>query len=378
MNGRRLIFALLLFSLLFSLVFVLANPGNVRGQMTIPTRTPVPGGDSPTDTPPDDNGGGDNGGGDNGGGDNGGGDNGDGGGQTSPTNTPAVQNTIAPLATSTRSSTAVATSEAGIIQPPGAWSTATATATSALSAPLTQKQINALAPGSTPISFPAVPSSFPTAGPCGEPPTFTTLTTANVYLGPGSDYPSSDTLAANEVRPIVGRAAYATWWLIQLDGKYTQGWISDKAGAVQGYTGNVPIIIAPAIKGAFPTPAPRWNPTAAPICTPTATPTGDAALIGGLIASADTDVAAEAQNEQSVQITDSGSVAAESGQTSENGSVSSEQRSQFAEAASPLEVPSTSAPTPNLLPVAGLVLVIAAVFVALFLRRSPSRSDPSS
>jgi hypothetical protein len=43
-----------------------------------------------------------------------------------------------------------------------------------------------------------------------------------------------------------------------------------------------------------------------------------------------------------------------------------------------LEVPSTTTPTPNLLPIAGLVLVIAAIIVALFLRRSSSRSGPST
>jgi hypothetical protein len=177
-------------------------------------------------------------------------------------------------------------------------------------------------------------------------------------------------LGAKEVRPIVGRAAFATWWLIQLDSKYTQGWISDKAGTVQGYTGSVPIIIAPAINGVFPTPGPQWDPTPAPICTPTPTPTGDTALVSGTIDNGG--AVAKAQNP------DSGQGSSESAQTAENGNASTETRSQFAAAARPLEVPSASTPTPNLLPIAGLVLVIAAVFVALFLRRSPRRSGPSS
>jgi hypothetical protein len=361
MNGKRLIFTLLLFSLLFSVVFVLANPGDVRGQMTIPTRTPVPGNDSPTDTPPDDNGGGGNGGGS---------DNGGGGGQASPTNTPSARNTVAPFATYPPAS---ATSTAATTQQPETGSTDIPATGSAPSATISRPQINALAPGSTPISFPAAESSFPAAGPCGEPPTFTALTTANVYLGPGSDYPVSETLGAKEVRPIVGRAAFATWWLIQLDSKYTQGWISDKAGTVQGYTGSVPIIIAPAINGVFPTPGPQWDPTPAPICTPAPSPTGDTALVSGTL-----DDGSTVANAQDAQNTDNGQVSSESAQTTENGNASTEARGQFAAAARPLEVPTSSTPTPNLLPIAGLVLVIAAVFVALFLRRSPRRSGPSS
>jgi hypothetical protein len=353
MNGRRLILALVFFSLLFSVVFVLAKPDNVRGQMTIPTRTPVPDNSPPTDTPPDDNGGGD--------------------GQESPTNTPAAQNTVAPPTASATSSPATATTGATITQTPTAGSTATASSTGAVSSPASGPLIEAPALGSTPVTFPAVATAFPTAGPCGEPPTFTSLTTANVYLGPGNDYPASDTLGAKEVRPIVGRAAYATWWLIQLDGKFAQAWVSDKAGTVDGYTGNVPIIIAPAINGAFPTPGPQWDPTPAPICTPTPTPTADSPMVSGIIDYSD--AVAKAQDAKDV---DSVQASSESVQTTEIGSASSEQRGQIAEAASPLEVPSATTPTANLLPIAGLVLVIAAVFVALFLRRSPSRSDPGS
>jgi hypothetical protein len=204
-------------------------------------------------------------------------------------------------------------------------------------------------------------TAYPTAEPCGEPPTITTLTTANVYEGPGSDYPVSETLGANEVRPIVGRAAFATWWLIQLDGRFNQAWISDKAGTVQGFTGNVPVIEAPSINGALPTPGEEeWNPTPAPICTPTPTPTADGAVITGSLAdgsgSSSDKVQAAAAIEEAVQ-----------------------ERTELAEAASPLEleVPSTT-PTPNLLPIAGLVLIVAAIFVSLFLRRSPSGGDTTS
>jgi hypothetical protein len=51
----------------------------------------------------------------------------------------------------------------------------------------------------------------------------------------------------------------------------------------------------------------------------------------------------------------------------------------LAESAAPLELGvASTTPTPNLLPIAGLVLVIAAIFVGLFLRRSTGGSDASS
>ena len=306
--------------------------------MTVPTRTPVPAAPtddddddddnrpSPSDTPPPAD------------------------TPIPPTNTPALPNTVQPP-TPTGTKTAVAPTQTS----PGTPLPSNPTTTKVSGAP-----IDNIAPGTTPVAFPIVATSFPTAKPCGEPPTIRTLTTANVYDGPGSDYPVSETLGAKEVRPIVGRAAYTTWWLIQLDGKYTQAWISDKAGRVQGFTGNVPIIKAPLINGALPTPGEEWDPTPAPICTPTPTPTSDAAIITGSL------------------IDDTSSSSEKVGIISEI-NVAEDQRSQIAEAASPLEleIPSTT-PTPNLLPVVGLVLIIAAIIVAIFLRRNPSGGNSGS
>ena len=355
MKNNRLVFVPLLFALLFAILFVVANPYRAHGQMTIPTRTPVP-----------DDGGGDNGGGDNGGGDNGGGDNGD-NNQPPPADTPQPVDTALPPPVAVPATNTPA--GPGLLQSPTPIRTISASSPTATSpgddlpdGTETGVVIERLAPGSTPVVFPIVAKVYPTAEPCGEPPTITTLTTANVYEGPGSDYPISETLGAKEVRPIVGRAAFATWWLVQLDGKFNQAWISDKAGTVQGYTGNIPVIEAPSINGALPTPGEEeWDPTPLPICTPTPTPTSDGAVISGSIAegsssSSDKVQAAAPEIEEVV-----------------------EQRSEIAEAAPPLEleVPSTT-PTPNLLPIAGLVLVVAAIFVALFLRRSPSGDDPTS
>ena len=50
------------------------------------------------------------------------------------------------------------------------------------------------------------------------------------------------------------------------------GWVADPVVNVSGYTGDVPILEAPAINGNTPTPGTPWNPTPSSIC-PTATPT---------------------------------------------------------------------------------------------------------
>lgn len=355
MKISRLVILPLVIILIVAAASALAFPGAVRGQMTIPTRTPVPP-DNP-DPPPDPTD------------DSGGGGGNDGGSQPNPqdtavpTNTP-LPATPAPPATNTPSTaspvpTAIDIPTIGEATPTDDGLGAATAEGGALINQL--DQLDKLAPGSTPVEFPLLAAAYPTAEPCGEPPTFTTLTTVNVYEGPGSDYPVRDTLAANEVRPIVGRAVYATWWLIQLDGKYQQGWISDKAGTVHGYTANVPIIEAPSINGALPTSgAEEWQPTPAPVCTPTVTPTSDSAPVSGAIIDYD-------------------SASSEKVNTTEDLNAASDQRSQMAEGAAPLEleVPATT-PTPNLLPIAGLVLVIAAIFVALFLRRSPGGGDTSS
>lgn len=113
---------------------------------------------------------------------------------------------------------------------------------------------------------------LPTAQPCDTSPTIQTSSTVNVRLGPGTNYTVISQLVFAEVRPIVGRSKYSPWWLIQLaDG--TQGWVADSTVQVSGYTGNIPLVSAPAINNKTPTPGPAWNPTPVPGCEniPTAT-----------------------------------------------------------------------------------------------------------
>ena len=111
-----------------------------------------------------------------------------------------------------------------------------------------------------------------TAQPCGVPPTVQALGLVNIRSGPGLDYDPIDSLIYLEARPIVGRAEFATWWLIQLPENIT-GWVANQAVSVQGYTGAVPIVEPPDINGVSPTPGPLWQPTPNPICTPLPTPT---------------------------------------------------------------------------------------------------------
>ncbi len=108
---------------------------------------------------------------------------------------------------------------------------------------------------------------LPTAEPCGLPPTALSLDTVNVREGPGLDYDLVGLLVYLEVRPVVGRAADAAWWLIELaDG--SQGWVFNQAVFVTGYTGYVDLVAAPLIDDNTPTPGSPWEPTPNPICTP--------------------------------------------------------------------------------------------------------------
>ena len=352
MTRRQQIVIMMLFILLSSAVIAFALPGNVLGQMTIPTRTPTPKSDNATDPPPDptdDNGGGNN--------------------TPNPTNPPPARSSSTPSSNATDTpipvvGTPLATNT---VQLPVSSATSTimviGTATPSANGTIPASSTpfgGVLAPGTTPVSFPVVATAFPTAEQCGEPPTFTTLITAIVYSGPGNEYTFIETLAADETRPIVGRAVYSPWWLIQLDGKFNQAWINDKTGVIHGNTANVPEVPAPDIDGVTPTPGIPWAPTPVNDCdlTPTVAATSSMVIVGS----------STTIEEQGV------SLEGESGSQSD---LESDQRSIAASTAAPLDLPS-SAPTPNLLPIAGLVLIIAAVFIALFLRRNPGGGESSS
>jgi hypothetical protein len=223
---RRVLFFILFLGLALSVVFVpRQNVARVVGlpNFTIPTRTPVP---SPTTEQP----------------------------TTQPPT--AVPTAVPPTAVppTTEPPTAVPPT---LTSPPSSTNTPLPSAT-----PLSQ---------ATPIG-----GLLPTAIACGVPPTLQVQSNARVRFGPGTDYAIVAELLARDVRVIIGRAANAPWWLVDL-GNGQSGWVADSIVRVQGYTGSVPIVVAPPLNGQTPTPGPLWQPTVAPNCTvtplPTTTPT---------------------------------------------------------------------------------------------------------
>ncbi|MFO7681501.1 MAG: SH3 domain-containing protein [Chloroflexota bacterium] len=125
-----------------------------------------------------------------------------------------------------------------------------------------------------PVTLAATPAGgyLPTAVACGVPPTVQTRNTVNVRSGPGVDYDIIGQLVYLEVRPILGRAADAEWWVIQLTNE-TIGWVANAAVIVHGNISGLPIVGAEPLEGKTPTPSPLWNPTRNPSCPviPTAT-----------------------------------------------------------------------------------------------------------
>ena len=127
----------------------------------------------------------------------------------------------------------------------------------------------------TPMPLPPTPEDgfLPTAVPCDSAPTVRSrLSGANVRSGPGLAYEIVADLLLGEVRPIIGRAEYVSWWQITLaDG--TTGWIAGSVVLVNGYVGSVPVVEAPALEsGTTVTPGTPWAPTPRPDCTPVPTP----------------------------------------------------------------------------------------------------------
>jgi len=124
-----------------------------------------------------------------------------------------------------------------------------------------------------PVTLVATPIGgfLPTAVACGLPPTIQAKNNTRVRSGPGTDYGIITELVYLETKPIIGRAANAEWWVIQLTNDET-GWVANAVVNVDGNTNDIPIVPPPAIDGENPTPGPLWNPTPNPNC-PTIPPT---------------------------------------------------------------------------------------------------------
>ncbi len=349
--------------LVFAVSAMLVAPRTSLAQRSFPTRTPKPEG-QPTNPPPkptSDNGGG-----------------GGGGGQPQPTDPPPAATEAPPTAVP-----ALPTATEFALVPPAASPT--------------PPQAAVLTPV---FVFPGNATPFPTAEACGLPPTVQIVAASSIHAGPASAYEIVALLGLGEVRPIAGRAAFAPWWVVQLDGSGRIGWVPDAAVQVQGDTGRVAIFSAPDLNGVAPSPGTAWVPTPNPDCAAppavaaqAATPEAAAEVQGtGSVAGAnvppsnlpvlDSSTVAAAGAEQS----ESGPLAAAlaDGQPLDTGSENSAKRAQgdpqaeaallvaeLAGAAEPLESAPASAAA-NYLPLGGILLIVAAVILGLYLRRSSS------
>lgn len=214
-----------------------------------------------------------------------------------------------------------------------------------------------------------------TALPCGGQPTVQALNTTFVRSGPGTNYEIVDRLVHLEVQPIVGRAADAAWWLIELE-TGQRGWVADTVVDVQGYIAIVPIAVSPPIResgGALvsPTPGPTWNPTPLPTCTvtPTSTATASPTPTGTVTITVTTTqeptptpTATPPSSTATATVMPQALAAAA---TIDNTPVPT---------AEPLDVESTTN-TSSLLPIAAVVLLVAGIIVFVVRRRSQPGSD---
>lgn len=283
---------------------------------------------------------------------------------TIPTRTPTPDPNAQPSPTATR--------QEGGTRPPAATETPTATATTAgAQTPL---------PTATATATTTTGGLQPQAGGCDDTPIVIALAQIAVYAGPGRDYLPVGGLQPQEIRRIVGRAEFSTWWQIQLD-PTNVGWVADEDVDERGNTGSVPLAAPPDINGNTPTPGPLWSPTPRPdICTPTPTPSPTPTSTATATATATSTIVPEgaAAGDSSV----SGSVA-----TGENAdSVSSGRAGGGNEQAKPVvdgadEVSTTStgsrASIDWLLPLAGVGLIAVGIIVALIARGRGS-SQPNT
>lgn len=376
MLSRRSLFAVVCVLIFLLATAALSVPRLALGQMTIPTRTPVPdGGSTPEPQPTDDNSGGGN--------------------KPNPTTEPqptdesqptpspepslppattVVNPTNTPVAVETAAPTGIMLTATPSATIPPATETATPTAT-----------VGFFEIGDKSVDFPANNRPFPQASLCGMPPTFTSTGATSIYTGPGDAYHLVGLIGETEVRPIVGRAAFTNWWVIQLDATGRAGWVTDESGAFHGYTGLVPIISAPDLNGIVPTPGSNpWVPTPVANCGAAELLAGvafDEADGNGVVAPPSglpdgpeklTQISQE-RDGKSPLIQTVGETGAPDEDNTNSNTVADPLLHELADSATPLELPGTaSSQLPNLLPVAGIVLILAAVIIGVFASRNRS------
>ena len=226
---------------------------------------------------------------------------------------------------------------------------------------------------------------LPTARPCEDSPTIEAYNNLNIRQGPGTDYEIIGRVIFLEVRPIIGRSQYDNWWLIELaDG--TSGWVADATGLAQGYIGNVPIVPAPSINGQTPTPGPTWQPTPRASCTvtptftpsPTASQTATPTSTPTTVPATATATVTPTQTPTTTSTPDLNNEAAAATRIAGLASAANATATQVPTAypprptATPLDV-QTPESTPNLIPVAGLILIVGGLFAAIARRQFSKR-----
>jgi hypothetical protein len=112
-----------------------------------------------------------------------------------------------------------------------------------------------------------------------------------VRLRPGDEFALAGRLSLLAVRPVIGRAASAPWWLVGLENGQV-GWVPDRAVIIHGHTGAVEVFEAPAGPGPTPESAQTWNPTPNPICL---TPVPISSEEAGGVAAQSQDVAGDGE-----------------------------------------------------------------------------------
>lgn len=218
-------------------------------------------------------------------------------------------------------------------------------------------------------------------GNCDETPYVRVISQLTAHTGPGIDYEPIATLEPAEMRRIIGRAADATWWQIQLDAA-TVGWVQDRDVDEFGNTALVIVVETPPRNGATTTPGAPWNPTPLPLLTCVPTPTPSATPIGtqtpptaapdngtGATGPGTSDEQPAGATSESAAGETNGGAAIQEGAELPSGPGVSSRGSESSRAASP-----TSAVN-LILPIAGLALIGGGILLALLSRNRGGKQD---
>ncbi len=119
---------------------------------------------------------------------------------------------------------------------------------------------------STSVDNETIPGVHEQTGECGVPSFIEALGAVSVRTGVRTNSEIVGYLQLADQRIIIGRSNRYPWWMILFDSEH-EGWVSDQAVIVHGYTGDIPIIELAETSAEADS---IWNPTPIPGCTPPA------------------------------------------------------------------------------------------------------------